>query len=42
MLTIVGTVVYGGMVLALFGPQWLAALRRRPLPARSMPPPLPK
>jgi len=25
----IGAVVYGGMVIALFGPQWLAAFRRR-------------
>lgn len=28
-LVLLGALVYGGMVLALFGPQWLAALRRR-------------
>jgi putative peptidoglycan lipid II flippase len=28
-LALVGTLVYGGIVLALFGPQWLAAWQRR-------------
>jgi len=28
-LAAIGAVVYGGLVMALFGPQWLAALRRR-------------
>jgi putative peptidoglycan lipid II flippase len=40
-LTAVGAVVYGGMVLALFGPQWLAAWRRRPRLAAEVPPPPP-
>jgi hypothetical protein len=25
----IGALVYGGVVIALFGPQWLAAFRRR-------------
>ena len=28
-LAVIGALVYGGAVIALFGPQWLAALRRR-------------
>jgi putative peptidoglycan lipid II flippase len=29
----IGALVYGGVVIALFGPQWLAAFRRRSRPA---------
>jgi putative peptidoglycan lipid II flippase len=32
LLALIGAVVYFGVVLALFGKQWLAALRRRPPP----------
>jgi putative peptidoglycan lipid II flippase len=39
-LAVIGAVVYFGIVLALFGKQWLAALRRR-APAGSPPPLLP-
>jgi putative peptidoglycan lipid II flippase len=37
-LAVIGLVVYGGMVLALFGRQWLAILRARPRPASPQPP----
>jgi putative peptidoglycan lipid II flippase len=37
-LAVIGAVVYGAIVLALFGPQWLASLRARKPPAV---PPLP-
>jgi hypothetical protein len=40
-LAAVGALVYGGMVLALFGPQWLAAWRRRPRLAAEVPLPPP-
>jgi len=36
-----GALVYGGMVLALFGPQWLAAWRRRPRLVAEVPLPPP-
>jgi len=35
----IGAVVYGGMLLALFGPQWLAAFRRRTRPVAGAPQP---
>jgi putative peptidoglycan lipid II flippase len=38
-LAAIGAVVYGGMVLALFGPQWLARLRRRRAGAAERPQP---
>ncbi len=38
-LAVIGAVVYFGIVLALFGKQWLAALRRRPPPGAPPPPP---
>ena len=37
-LAAIGAFVYGGIVLALFGPQWLAALRRRARLAAPLPP----
>jgi putative peptidoglycan lipid II flippase len=37
----IGAVVYFGIVLSLFGKQWLDALRRRPAPGTPPPPPLP-
>jgi putative peptidoglycan lipid II flippase len=40
-LAVIGAVVYFGIVLALFGKQWLAALRRRPAPGTPPPPPPP-
>jgi putative peptidoglycan lipid II flippase len=40
-LAVIGAVVYFGIVLALFGKQWLNALRRRPAPGTPPPPPLP-
>ena len=38
-LAVVGAVVYGGVVLALFGPRWLAALRARKRPPALLPSP---
>jgi putative peptidoglycan lipid II flippase len=40
-LAAIGAVVYFGIVLGLFGKQWLDALRRRPAPGAPPPPPLP-
>jgi putative peptidoglycan lipid II flippase len=40
-LAVIGAVVYFGIVLALFGKQWLNALRRRPAPGTPPPPPPP-
>jgi putative peptidoglycan lipid II flippase len=40
-LAAIGAVVYFGIVLGLFGKQWLDALRRRPAPGTPPPPPLP-
>ena len=37
----IGAVVYFGIVLGLFGKQWLDALRRRPAPGAPPPPPPP-
>jgi putative peptidoglycan lipid II flippase len=37
-LAVVGAVVYGGVVLALFGPRWLAALRARKRSPAALPP----
>jgi hypothetical protein len=40
-LAVIGAVVYGGLVLALFGRQWLATLqaqKRRAAPPPSLPP----
>jgi putative peptidoglycan lipid II flippase len=38
-LAVIGAVVYGAMVVALFGRRWLAAFRSRPRPRPSSPPP---
>ncbi len=38
-LAVIGAVVYGAMVMALFGRRWLAAFRSRPRPPPSSPPP---
>jgi putative peptidoglycan lipid II flippase len=40
-LAVIGAVVYGGIVLVLFGPKWLAALRARKRPPGSRSPPMP-
>ena len=40
-LAVIGAVVYFGIVLGLFGKQWLDALRRRPAPGAPPPPPPP-
>jgi putative peptidoglycan lipid II flippase len=40
-LAIIGLLVYGGAVIALFGREWLAAFRRRKRPPSPLPPPLP-
>src|SRR5262249_44402894 len=37
-LAAIGAVVYGGIVLALFGPRWLSALRARKRPLGPKPP----
>jgi putative peptidoglycan lipid II flippase len=37
-LAVIGAIVYSGVVLALFGPRWLAALRARKRPAAALPP----
>jgi succinate-acetate transporter protein len=39
LLAAIGAAVYGAIVFALFGRQWLAALRRRKRPAPLAPPP---
>mgnify|MGYP000207969935 CR=1 FL=1 len=38
-LAIIGLLVYGGAVIALFGREWLAAFRRRKRPPGPLPPP---
>jgi putative peptidoglycan lipid II flippase len=40
-LAVIGAVVYGGIVLTLFGPRWLSALRARKRLAGPPPPPMP-
>jgi len=41
-LAVIGAAIYGGIVLALFGRQWLATLRTRNRPVASPPPPPPE
>jgi putative peptidoglycan lipid II flippase len=41
LLALIGGVVYFAIILALFGPQWLAALRARKRPSAALPMPLP-
>jgi putative peptidoglycan lipid II flippase len=41
LLALIGGVVYSAIILALFGPQWLAALRARKRPPTPLPPPPP-
>jgi putative peptidoglycan lipid II flippase len=41
LLVLIGGVVYFAIILALFGPQWLAALRARKRPPTPLPPPPP-
>jgi putative peptidoglycan lipid II flippase len=41
LLVLIGGVVYFAIILALFGPQWLAALRARKRPPTQLPPPPP-
>ena len=41
LLALIGGVVYFAVILALFGPQWLAALRARKRPPTPLPPPPP-
>jgi hypothetical protein len=40
-LALIGGVLYFAVIIALFGPQWLAALRARKRPAGPPPAPLP-
>jgi hypothetical protein len=39
LLAVIGLLVYGGAVIALFGREWLAAFRRRKRSPGPLPPP---